>query len=114
MTPHSTKRRVLLTLLAAVQLALPAAVAVADIRPASPPDSGLAAAAGAPVAQRPRAHPDDCVFCRFLAHAYAPLAIPARLPPTAEAACDATPEQLRCPPRIARALQRARSPPLYS
>jgi len=114
MNRASATRRVLLTLLTAVQLALPAAVVIADARPGAPPDLALVHAPVQPDAGQQRAHPDDCAFCRFLAHAFTPLATLVRLPPAHEAECLYTPVQVRWRPAIVVSSHRARSPPVNS
>jgi len=107
-------RRVLLTFLTAVQLVLPAAVVVADVQPGLLPSGAAIHASARPGAEPRRAHPDDCVFCRFLAQAFTPLAPLVHLPATVEAECASAPLQRSCRPAVLVSPRRARSPPLSS
>jgi len=110
----SSTHRVLLALLTAGQLALPAAVVLADTWTGVPPGLALVQAPARPDGGQQRAHSDDCVFCRFLAHVFTPLATLVRLPAAAEAECPSAPVPVRYHAATVVSSPRARSPPLDS
>jgi hypothetical protein len=114
MTRASLPKRAILALLTAAQIMLPAAVVVADIQSRVSGDEAAVHVAGHPEAGRGGNHPDDCVYCQFLSHAFGPTPAAIRLPALAEVLRTPATE----PPAVADASSdpsaRARAPPRVS
>jgi hypothetical protein len=109
----SPARRLLLAAMAAIQVAVPSLVAIADAELSLRSGSVAQVHVEDHTRRACRAvHPDDCALCQFLSF-LSPQRGSAAVVPVAEVArpvsCD---DASRLPSSVARALQRTRAPPV--